>query len=103
MGPANGRLLSGRGLTRAVLDERLSGKPAFVVDRHAPAIVSTGERVYELDGGERVKSMAELERLLSWLSAAHVERSDPLVVVGGGTAGDLVGRPRLFIGAGFPS
>ena len=102
MGPARGRLLSGRGLTRSVLDVAPSGQPAFVVDRLAPAIVAAGDRTFELEGGEEVKSMAELERLLGWLSAAQVERSDPLVVIGGGTVGDLGGLAAALHRRGVP-
>jgi shikimate kinase / 3-dehydroquinate synthase len=100
MGPPNGRLLMGRGLNRDVLE--VGGNPAFVVDRRAPSIVATGARTYEIDGGEQVKTMHELERLLGWLSAANVERSDPLVVIGGGTIGDLGGLAAALHRRGVP-
>jgi 3-dehydroquinate synthetase len=88
IGRTGGRLLMGRGFDRAMIE--VGGSPAFVVDRRAPVELGS-ERVYELDGGERIKSISELERLLDWLAGVQLERSDPLVVVGGGTVGDLGG------------
>lgn len=102
IGPATGRLLLGRCLDRSVLDHAVEGRPAYVVDRTAPSVVPGGERVYELDGGEQIKTMAQLERLLAWLSAHQVERSDPLVVVGGGTVGDLGGLAAALHRRGVP-
>ncbi len=100
MGPPNGRLLMGRGLNRDILE--VGGNPAFVVDRRAPSIGDTGSRTYEMEGGEQVKTMAELERLLGWLSGIHMERSDPLVVIGGGTVGDLGGLAAALHRRGVP-
>ena len=100
MGPPKGRLLMGRGLNRDVLE--VGGNPAFVVDRRAPSIVEADVRTYEIDGGEQAKTMHELERLLAWLSGAHVERSDPLVVIGGGTVGDLGGLAAALHRRGVP-
>jgi shikimate kinase/3-dehydroquinate synthase len=93
IGPAQARLLMGRGLTQAFLEGAVGARAVYVVDRHAAhAVPGLGaDRTYEIDGGEQVKSMAELERLLAWLSGCGVERSDPVVVIGGGTVGDLGG------------
>jgi shikimate kinase / 3-dehydroquinate synthase len=41
--------------------------------------------------GERSKSLAEAERLLRALAAAGMQRSDAIVALGGGVAGDLAG------------
>jgi shikimate kinase/3-dehydroquinate synthase len=92
IGPENGRLMTGSGLHADVINDRVTGNPAYVVDDRAPRIGRSGpERTYRIEGGEQIKSIAHLERLLVWLSENQVERSDPLVVVGGGTVGDLAG------------
>lgn len=102
IGPRRGRLLTGRGLDAGVLDSAVSGTPAYLVDRRAPSVISPGERVHTMDGGEHVKSMAQLERVLIWLSDIQLERSDPLVVIGGGTVGDLGGLAAALHRRGVP-
>jgi shikimate kinase/3-dehydroquinate synthase len=102
IGPTVGRLLSGRGMDGRVLGDLLSGQPAFVVDRKAPVVVERNERTLEIDGGEQSKSMAQLERLLAWLSELQLERSDPLVVIGGGTVGDVGGLAAALHRRGVP-
>jgi len=102
IGPAEGRLLMGRGSSRELLESVLGGQAAFVVDSRAPAIFARTDRTYALDGGEPAKSMAELERLLIWLSEIGLERSDPLVVIGGGTVGDLGGLAAALHRRGVP-
>ncbi len=102
MGPESGRLLSGRGLRREVIDTLIVGRPAYVVDPRSRFEIGSAGRAYQLEGGEQVKSMAELGRLLTWLSAENVERSDPLVVIGGGTVGDLGGLAAALHRRGVP-
>jgi shikimate kinase/3-dehydroquinate synthase len=99
IGPPIGRLRTGRCLDWQALE--IDGRPAYLVDRRV-STKRAGDRVYELDGGEQVKSMAELERLLQWLSENNVERSDALVVVGGGTIGDLGGLAAALHRRGIP-
>lgn len=111
-GPKAGRLLMGRGLDDAALHEGVaaatSGTPVFVADRRAlgsnPRLAGAIglDRLLVLDGGEQAKSFAGLEALLGWLSSINVERSDPLVVVGGGTIGDLGGLAAALHRRGIP-
>jgi 3-dehydroquinate synthase len=44
-----------------------------------------------MNDGERYKTAATLERLLDFLSASGLERSDAVVALGGGVVGDLAG------------
>jgi 3-dehydroquinate synthetase len=67
----------------------------------APRFAS-GERTFCLEGGEHVKSVATLERLLTWLADIDLERKDPLVVVGGGTVGDVTGLAAALHRRGVP-
>jgi len=69
IGPPLGRLRTGRCLDGRALE--IDGRPAYVVDRRVSTKLA-GERVYELDGGEQVKTMAHLERLLQWFSENDV-------------------------------
>lgn len=47
--------------------------------------------VFEIEGGERAKSWAGVERLVEALLEAGIERSECLIAFGGGTIGDLAG------------
>jgi 3-dehydroquinate synthase len=47
--------------------------------------------LFELPAGEGSKSWAQLEALVDWLLANHVERSDHIVALGGGVVGDITG------------
>jgi 3-dehydroquinate synthase len=44
-----------------------------------------------MEDGERFKSLRSLEQALAFLSQARLERSDAVVALGGGVAGDLAG------------
>jgi shikimate kinase / 3-dehydroquinate synthase len=111
-GPADGRLVTGRGLDAGVLAAGLhdlgDGISAVIADRAAlaanPRVAHAfpAERMFVLDGGEQVKTMSRLEQLLGWLSEARLERGDPLVVVGGGTVGDLGGLGAALHRRGIP-
>jgi 3-dehydroquinate synthetase len=108
-GPAEGRLLMGRGLTQKVLADAVGpSRPAVIADRAAidanPALAAAlpSERLCVMDGGEQAKTMAGLDRLLAWLSEINMERSDPLIVVGGGTLGDLGGLAAALHRRGVP-
>jgi 3-dehydroquinate synthase len=47
--------------------------------------------LFELPAGEASKNWAQLERLVDWLLAGHVERSDHIIALGGGVVGDITG------------
>ena len=101
IGPEYCRLLMGRGLDGATLSGAVKraaqGAPAVVADRVAlaanPAFAASlgTERICVIDGGEHVKTMTGLTDVLGWLSDIRAERGNPLIVVGGGTIGDLGG------------
>lgn len=59
-----------------------------VLDGGVPGY-SAGSAVFRLAGGEGCKRWRELERLLTWLADSRAERSQPLVVIGGGAVLDL--------------
>lgn len=111
-GPGTGRLVMGRGFDDTALLDGLagaaSGTPVFVADRLALASsprlgrAIAVHRLLVLDGGEQAKSFAELASLLGRLSSMNVERADPLVVVGGGTIGDLGGLAAALHRRGIP-
>jgi shikimate kinase/3-dehydroquinate synthase len=111
-GPGEGRLLTGRGLDAQTLSEAVgraaSGKPVFMVDRAARdchpslAAIGTGDRALVLEGGEHSKTFDGLRVVLEWLADQAVERGDPLVVLGGGTLGDLGGLAASLHRRGIP-
>ena len=82
---------------------RFGRRRAFVateerVARHwlAPALAALSEagldpRHIVLPGGEAMKDMAHLGRLLDWLLDARVGRDGLMVALGGGVVGDLAG------------
>ncbi|HUG48554.1 MAG TPA: bifunctional shikimate kinase/3-dehydroquinate synthase [Candidatus Limnocylindria bacterium] len=112
VGPPNGGMLMGRSLTPAAMARALrpfDGRAAAVIaDRRALSALPRldaalpAERRLTLDGGEQIKSFAVLERLLTWLSEQGVERSDPLLAVGGGTVGDVAGLAAALHQRGMP-
>ena len=110
IGPARGRLYIGRGLTGAPLNDALHGlgTPAVLADRAAldanPGLSTAlpEDRICVIEGGEQVKTMAQLEQVLLWLAAMNLERSDPLIVVGGGSVGDLGGLAAALHRRGIP-
>lgn len=106
MGAATTRIVYGRGLLPAVLEDRLSelgGAPRFVVDRRVVHLVaSAAECTQVLEGGERAKRVRVLERLLAWLAEERAERGDPIVAVGGGTVGDVAGLAAAIYARGVP-
>jgi 3-dehydroquinate synthetase/shikimate kinase len=112
IGPRSGRLVMGRGLTAVALEEQLAvfgGRaPAVVVDRKAleahaglNAALPEGLRLM-VAGGERLKRMAHVERIVAWMSERHVERGDPLLAAGGGTVGDVAGLAAALYRRGMP-
>jgi 3-dehydroquinate synthase len=62
--------------------------PDFIVALKAEGVEAV---LFELPAGEGSKSWAQLEALVDWLLANHVERSDHIVALGGGVVGDITG------------
>ncbi len=100
VGAADGRVRMGRHITAAALHDTLAavgGRPAFVIDRaardcHATLVaIAAADRSLVLEGGEHAKTFDQLQVVLAWMAEQDVERGDPLVVIGGGTIGDLGG------------
>src|SRR5438128_1567116 len=70
----------------------LEGNPVWIVDRIVASLAASSDgRTLQLRGGERSKRTSTLERLIAWMADLQVERSDPLVAIGGGTISDLAG------------
>ncbi|PWM72421.1 MAG: 3-dehydroquinate synthase [Bacillota bacterium] len=79
------------------------GKKAFIVSDDVvlplyggevrAALIDAGFQVYTLafEHGERHKTLATAEKILSTLCAAEITRSDVLVALGGGVVGDVCG------------
>ena len=109
VGPEQGRVLMGRGLDRAALSHALEPfagrEPVVIADRQVLPTLNEAlpsRRQCAMEGGERAKSFAELERLLTWLSEIGAERGDPLLAVGGGTIGDVAGLAAALHRRGMP-
>jgi 3-dehydroquinate synthetase/shikimate kinase len=104
IGPSEARIVYGHGMGAAPLDEvleEIGGSPALVADRAvraSPPIV----RRFDVEGGEGLKQPGALLDVLSWLAAAHAERRDPVVGLGGGTVGDLAGLAASLYARGVP-
>jgi shikimate kinase len=89
VGPPKGRIVMGRGLSAGALADVLSvfeGRPSCVVaDRRAlealPLLAAAlpYDRRLGLEGGESIKSFAQLESVLTWLGEEGAERADPLL------------------------
>ena len=112
VGPQQGRLLAGRNLTSDALATALPfavpADPAVIADADALAgnehlaAALPSKRMCRMKGGEQVKTMAGLTDVLGWLSDIRAERGDPLIVVGGGTIGDLGGLAAALHRRGMP-
>ncbi|HUH17559.1 MAG TPA: bifunctional shikimate kinase/3-dehydroquinate synthase [Methylomirabilota bacterium] len=101
LGPPTTRIVMGSDLNLS----ELSPSGVAVVDRRLPAALTdrVGARArLELAGGERVKRLRWLERVLEWMAEQHVERDEPLLAVGGGTIGDLAGTAAALFARGLP-
>ncbi|MCV0402450.1 MAG: hypothetical protein K5924_01940 [Chloroflexi bacterium] len=101
MGPEYARIVLGVDLDDApggvaVVDRRLLDVAPEIVQRRG------ARATLPLRGGERTKRLSSLERVLEWLAAHRVERSTPLVAVGGGTIGDVAGTAAALYARGIP-
>ena len=80
----------------------------FVIDRRlmkvAPQVMAalSPGTVLAVASGERAKRMRSVERVLEEMSRAGVERGTPVIAVGGGTIGDLVGTAAALFARGMP-
>jgi 3-dehydroquinate synthetase len=80
-----------------LIDTLIGGRPATLADARAldanPSLAAAvpSAQLCVMLGGEDAKSMETLERILAWLTSIGVGRTDPLIVVGGGTLGDVGG------------
>jgi len=106
MGGETARLVYGRGVIPTATSEllrELQGNPVWIVDRTVAALAGTSDgRTLQLRGGERSKRTAVLQRLLAWMTDLRLERSDPVVTVGGGTISDLAGLAAALYARGVP-
>lgn len=62
--------------------------PDFIAALNAEAIEA---ELFALPAGEGSKSWGQLEALIDWLLANHVERADHIIALGGGVVGDITG------------
>jgi shikimate kinase / 3-dehydroquinate synthase len=91
-----------------LIETSIGGRPATLADARAldtnPSLVEAlpTDRLCSMQGGEDAKSMSRLEKVLEWLSSVGAERSDPLVVAGGGTLGDVGGLAAALHHRGMP-
>jgi 3-dehydroquinate synthetase len=105
-------VVAGRELDAATVAAALDGfegrRPSVVADRRAMAALPglaagfDGARVLTIRAGERHKRLRTVERVLDWLAAEGAERGDPIVAMGGGTTGDLVGTVAALYLRGVP-
>ena len=68
------------------------------------ALTSAGLRVQArtVPPGEKSKSLKEAANLYHWLAAERAERREPLIALGGGCVGDLVGFVAATYNRGIP-
>jgi shikimate kinase/3-dehydroquinate synthase len=100
IGPASARVVMGIDVLEEVPPHGVA-----VLDRRLPADVSDGVETrarLAIAAGERAKRMRGLERILEWLAEQRVERSTPLIAIGGGTIGDLAGTAAALYARGLP-
>ena len=75
---------------------------ANVAPLHLPALEASGLKVESivLPPGESTKSWRQLEELCDRLLALEIERSDPVIALGGGVIGDLTGFAAAIVKRG---
>ncbi len=57
---------------------------------------------YEFCGGEKNKNLAEIQRIYQAMLAAEVDRSAPVISIGGGVTGDMAGFAAATFMRGLP-
>jgi len=81
----------------------LACEPWLLVDEGVPLpFPLEGRGLFLLEGGEAGKRWAQLEKILSWLAERGAERSQPLLVVGGGAILDLGALAASLYRRGMP-
>ena len=88
-----------RGRTLWVSDSQVA---AHHWDRVEAQLIASGidAPLHVVPAGEASKSWAELSRLIDWLLAMGVERSDTIFALGGGMIGDLTGFAASIVKRG---
>ena len=73
-------------------------------DRVANALTDSGLQVrpHTFEPGEESKALHVAADLYDWLAAERAERREPLIALGGGVAGDLVGFVAATYARGIP-
>ncbi len=94
------RYLSREKELRALLAK---SEPWIVVDEGAPPPFELeGRGIFRVPGGEGGKRWAQLEKILAWLASQKAERTQPLLVVGGGAVLDLGALAASLYKRGMP-
>lgn len=106
-------LLDELGTLAAAVCKGCSGRVFVAADEHLPP--STVERAlrslraagasvtcYAMPSAERAKSLQTLEGLLAEIARTRHERLDPIVALGGGLVGDVVGLAAALYRRGVP-
>ena len=73
-------------------------------DRVTNALTASGlqVRAHAFEPGEESKSLHVAADLYDWLAAERAERREPLIALGGGVAGDLIGFVAATYARGIP-
>jgi 3-dehydroquinate synthase len=81
-----------------------NGLPGLTIDMAADALRSSGRRVElaSMTPSEPDKSMETVERLVTHMAAARLERGEPVVALGGGIGGDVAGFAASIYRRGVP-
>ena len=76
----------------------------FLGDRVTHAFTASGlqVRAHTFPPGEESKSLHVAADLYDWLAAERAERREPLIALGGGVAGDLIGFVAATYARGIP-
>ncbi|GAB4136536.1 MAG: 3-dehydroquinate synthase [Planctomycetota bacterium] len=93
-GQRPGRILIRRGIRCELRQRTAERMGCAVVDRRAglePASLPRSIALFEVDGGEHLKSFAWLEKILRGMASLGLDRKSLLVAIGGGTVGDAAG------------
>jgi len=78
-------------------------EPWILLDEGVPLPFELeGRGLHAVAGGEHGKRWAELEKILEWLAQGKAERSQPLLVVGGGAVLDLGALAASLFKRGMP-
>lgn len=103
--PHPARLTEIRSLPNEAAFRKALGRanPWILVDSGVPLpFPLEGRGVLRVPGGEEAKRWARLEEILAWLAENNAERSQPLLVVGGGSVLDLGAFAASLYRRGMP-